>query len=249
MRVPPSAIIVGCILAAATQVAAQSHYREIQVTNGGTITGHVRVTGQLPALPAQPVFKHQDRCGKTIPDERLVVGKDGALRNAVVYLENVAAGKAIPRQRPVKLDNVKCAFVPHVLTATAGQMIQIHNSDPFLHDADARLGARTLFNVAVPKGRTVHRPLAYPGLVDINCNVRHTWMHAYLFIGENPYHTVTDAQGRFRLEQVPPGTYTLNVWHELLGSTERDVTVESGKTANVDVTLPASAAKASPRSP
>jgi plastocyanin len=230
-----------CFLAVAVPGVAE--YREGPVTNGGTIAGQVRVSGELPVLPAQPVYKHQETCGTTIPDQRLIVGNKGALRNAIVALMNVKAGKPIPRNQPVTLDNVKCAFVPHVLTASVGQMIQIHNSDPFLHDAQALLGTQTLFNVAVPKGRTVHRPLAYPGLVDITCNVRHTWMHAYLLIGENPYHTVTGESGEFRIGDVPPGTYTLHVWHELLGSVDREVTVESGKTSTVDVTLHAVAAE------
>jgi plastocyanin len=225
-------------------IRASAEYTEGPVTNGGSITGRIRVTGEVPVLPPQPVFKHQETCGSTIPDQRLQIGKDGALQSAVVYLADVKTGKPIPRSQPVKLENSKCTFVPHVLTATVGQMIEIHNSDPFLHDAHAWLGAETLFNVGLPKGRTVRRPLAYAGIAHINCNVRHTWMHAYLFVGENPYHTVTGDQGQFTLADVPPGKYTLAVWHEILGNTNRDITVESGKATTVDVELPAAAPEA-----
>jgi len=222
---------------------AVAEYQELPVTNGGAIAGHVRVSGEVPTLPAQPVYKEHETCGTTIPDQQLLVGKNGALRNAIVSLSKVKAGKAIPRGQAVTLDNVKCKFVPHVLTATVGQMIEIHNSDPFLHDAQALLGSQTLFNVAIPKGRTVRRPLAYAGLVNITCNVRHTWMHAYLLVAEHPYHTVTSESGEFRIDDVPPGTYTLHVWHELLGSVDREVTVESGKAATIDVTLQSVAAE------
>jgi plastocyanin len=233
-------LIVSSLVIATNSAGAE--YRELAVTNGGSIAGSVRVTGEVPVLPPQPVFKEQAVCGTSLPDQRLLVGHNGALRNAVVHLTDVRAGKAVPRDRPVTLDNVKCAFVPHVLTATVGQMLILHNSDPFLHDAQAMLGPRTLFNVAIPKGHTVRKPLAYPGLVDITCNVRHTWMHAYLFVAEHPYHTVTGEGGEFVIDQVPPGTYTLSVWHELLGSVDRQVTVEGGKTATVDLTLSAAAA-------
>jgi hypothetical protein len=221
--------------------AARAEYREAPVSSGASVAVQVRVTGEAPALPPQPVFKQHETCGTTIPDERLVTGAGGALRNAVVVLNGIAAGKPIARNQPVVLDNVKCAFVPHVGTATVGQMLEIRNQDPFLHDAHARLGTRTLFNVAIPKGRTVRKPLAYAGLVHINCNVRHTWMHAYLYVADHPYHAVSDAEGKVTMDQVPPGTYKLSVWHELLGSTEQPVTVEPGKTTAVTLEIPASA--------
>jgi hypothetical protein len=233
--------VIGSIVVAAGPAAGA--YREMPVQDGGSITGHVRVLGDVPVLPPQPVFKQQETCGKTVPDERLVVGAHGALRYAVVTLTDIEAGKPVPRDRPVVLDNVKCAFVPHVVAGSVGQMLNIHNSDPFLHDAHAMLGERTLFNVAIPKGMTVRKPLAYAGIIHIHCNVRHTWMHAYLFVADHPYDTVTDETGHFVIDGVPPGTYTLRVWHELLGSSERKVTVQAGKATIVDVDLQAVAAE------
>ena len=96
--------------------------------------------------------------------------------------------------------------------ASIGQTLEIENQDPFLHDAHAILGPDTLFNLAIPKGRTVHHVLDTVGTAHVNCNVRHTWMHAHLFVTDDPYHTVTDPSGRFVLDDVPPGTYTIAVW-------------------------------------
>src|SRR5438093_1520717 len=141
------ALVAGSLLILPEPVMAA--YREIAVANGGGISGRVRVTGETPKLPPQPVFKQKETCGVSVPDERLVVDSGGTLRNAVVALTNLEAGKAIPRDTAVAVDNENCRFVPHVLTATVGQMLNIHNSDPFLHDAHALLGSRTLFNVAV----------------------------------------------------------------------------------------------------
>jgi len=233
-------LVMTCLFLVSPAVA---EYQEVVVDNGGSITGHVRVSGEVPTLPPQPVFKEHDVCGTTIRDERLVVGSGGALRDVVVRLTDVKAGKAVPRDRPLLLDNVKCAFAPHVATATVGQMLDIRNRDPFLHDAHALLGAQTLFNVAVPKGKTLRKPLAYAGLIRINCNV-HTWMHAYLFVAEHPYHTVTGEDGGFVIDGVPPGTYTLSVWHELLGSVERQVEVQSGKATTAEISLSAAAPEA-----
>jgi plastocyanin len=214
-------------------------YQEKAIANGGRIVGTVRVTGDVTPLPAQPVFKEREFCGETVPDERLVVDPAGHLGNAVVHLAGIQAGKPVPRSETVHFDNRKCAFVPHVVAASVGQTLEIHNEDPFLHDAHALLGTETLFNLGIPKGRTVHHVLATPGIAHVNCNVRHTWMHAYLFVTDDPYHAVTDPGGRFVLEDVPPGTYTIAVWHEILGSRERQVTVAPGETATVDFALEA----------
>jgi plastocyanin len=234
-------VMVGLIWLCMLTDSAAAQYREEAVADGGAITGTVLVAGDIPVLPAQPVFKELGVCGSSTPDERLVAGPGGALRNAVVHLVDIPAGKPIVRDQPVVFDNVKCAFVPHVLAASVGETLEIHNADPFLHDAHAWLGTRTLFNVGILPGHTSRQPLTDAGLVHINCNVRHTWMHAYLFVADNPYHAVTGPDGRFILDQVPPGTYKVRVWHELLGSIEAPVTVESGKTATVNLALPATA--------
>jgi len=233
------ALVAACVLIAS---AAFGEYRTIAVPNGGGVAGHVRVVGEVPTLPPQVVDKQHAQCGETVKDERVLVGAGGALRNVVVTLNDVTAGKAVARDQPVRLDNTKCTFVPHVLSASLGQTLEIRNTDTFLHDAHAWLGTRTLFNVALPKGRTVRKPLEDAGLVQINCNVHHAWMHAYLYVAEHPYHAVTGADGGFSIDGIPPGTYTVHVWHELLGSADRQVTVESGKTTALDLELRAGAA-------
>jgi hypothetical protein len=225
---------IGWLMAGTAATAAD--YRQVEVEGGGAIEGRVRVVGETPELPQQPVYTHVETCGQAVADERLVVGKDGALANAVVYLRDVPAGKPIPKE-PVTMDNVKCRFVPHVLAATVGQTLAIHNSDPFLHDAHAWLGAKSLFNRALVKGGTIREVLAEPGLVHINCNVRHTWMHAYLFVGQDPYHAVTGPDGRFRIDGIPPGTYTATMWHELVGSKDYQVSVAGGGTTTLDGAL------------
>jgi hypothetical protein len=236
------AVMIGGVLLLGSRHARA--YEEKAVENGGSISGTVRVTGELPILPPQPVYKHGDTCGGTVRDERLVAGKGGVLANAVVFLDGVDAGKPVRRDEPVVLDNLKCAFVPHVVDGTVGQILSMHNGDPFLHDAHAYLGQRTLFNVALLKGKTVDQPLNDPGLIHINCNVRHTWMHAYVFVGENPYHAVTTAAGAFSITDIPPGTYRMTTWHEMLGTIDQTVNVEAGKATHIDLDMPAVAAPA-----
>jgi plastocyanin len=225
------------LLAIAWLVAFEGHALAAdppaEAKGAGSIAGQVRLVGEIPTLPPQPVYTHMDTCGSTVTDERLVVNDQRDLANVVVYLHDAPPGAAVP-EAPVTMDNVKCRFVPHVVAATVGQTLEIHNSDPFLHDAHAWLGTKTLFNRALIKGATIREPLAEPGLVHINCNVRHTWMQAYVFVGRDPYHAVTDQEGRFRIDGVPPGTYTVTMWHELVGSQDHQVTVTAGQTTVLD---------------
>jgi plastocyanin len=216
-------------------------YHEEAVESGGVIAGQVRVLGEVPRLPPYEVYKHKELWGVTAPDERSLVGENGASANDVVYLKEVWAGKPIDVRKPVVLDNKNCAFVPHVLSATVGQTLEIYNSDPFLHDAHARIGPKTLFNRAIMHGKSARELLREPGLVQLNCNVRHTWMQAYLFVADHPYHVVTSVDGKFRIEGVPPGKYQLEVWHEMLGGGEREIAVEAGKTTTLDIELRAEA--------
>ena len=207
----------------------------------GVVAGTVRLAGPRPVRPAREVFKHREVCGASVPDDRLVVDPAGGVRYAVVTVDGVRAGKKPERDAVHVLNNLACRFDPHVQVAEVGQWLEITNGDPVLHNADARMGSETLFNVAVIPGATVRRPLARPGLISIVCDVRHTWMSAFVLVTDHPYHTVTDVYGEYEIRDLPPGAYTLRVWHEELGTLERPLTVEAGKTASVDLTYPAAA--------
>jgi hypothetical protein len=180
------------------------------------------------------VYKHAEVCGPGVPDDRLVVGPDAGIRWAVVTIDGVRGGTAPEPDVTHVLDNLQCRFQPHVVVAEVGQWLELRNSDPILHNADARLGAETLFNLALPPGRRVRRPLARPGRIAVTCDVRHTWMSAFIVVTDHPYHSVTDAYGAYEIRDVPPGRYTVRAWHEVLGTTEREVTVEAGGTTNAD---------------
>jgi hypothetical protein len=213
--------------------------RMVLAGTAGVVAGTVTLAGPRPVRPPMPVFKSHEACGDAVPDDRLVVASGGGVRYAVVTIEGVKEGKKPERDIAILLENRACRFEPHVQTAEVGQWLELHNSDPVLHNADARIGPETLFNVALTPGRQVRKPLARPGLIAITCDVRHTWMSAFIAVTDHPYHTVTDAEGAYEIRDVPPGEYTLRVWHEVLGTRESRVTVGAGVTAAVDFTYPA----------
>jgi hypothetical protein len=201
----------------------------------GALAGIVRLAGPAPARPPLPVYKNVEVCGASVPDDRLVIGPGGGLRYAVVTVEGVSGGRRVDRDAPLVLDNVGCRFDPHVQVAEVGQTLELRNSDPILHNAHARLGTRALYNVALPPARRLRRPLDASGIIAFDCDVRHTWMSAFVVVAAHPYHTVTDAYGAYEIADVPPGTYTVHVWHETLGTQEHRVTIAPGETTPLDV--------------
>lgn len=215
-----------------------SAYEEITVANGGAIKGSVKLQGKAPKLPPVDVFKYKEFC-KDVPNESLVIGSRSGIRYAVVTLEGISRGKAVEREAVHELDNVRCRFVPHVQAASVGQFLVLKNTDPILHTAHAYFhDGQPDFNVGLYPGRVSRKPLVTPGVVKILCEV-HPWMTAFIAITEHPYHAVTDLYGEYLIDDIPPGTYRLKVWHETLGTQEKEVRVAEGKTLQVDFTFSA----------
>lgn len=198
--------------------AAQSGYKVISVTDGGTISGTVKWAGTVPHQLDFPVTKDPQICApdgsKTTSLERLIVGAEGGVANTIVYLKNISAGKALelPEQRR-HLDQRHCRYIPHVLLVPANTALQMQSSDATLHTVHMD-GAAT-FNLPFPfPNQITSRNMPATGLVNLRCNGGHVWMNAEMMVVSHPYYAVTDESGRFSFTDVPPGTYQIVAWHE-----------------------------------
>jgi hypothetical protein len=198
------------------------------------IGGRVLVAGHYENLKPLPVFKNRSFCGARIPNESLLIGRDGGLRNAVVTLHSLDRS-VVARPMQLVLDNKQCAFAPHVQVAVAGSELLLKNSDPILHTVHARLGQETLFNVGLPTWRQVTKRLDRPGVVKIDCDVLHTWMSAAIVITETPYFAVSDQNGNFLMDELPAGRYRAEIWHEKLGTKTVGVALDGNKGVSLDV--------------
>jgi len=228
------AVILPLLTLAMGASTAAFAYQAVAMKGGGKVTGFVRLSGPIPARPPYFVNKNKEVCGTEVVDDRLVVGPANGLRYAVVTLADVRKGEAIKLEARSSLDNQKCRFVPHVQAVSVGQFLDLKNTDPIMHNFHAVLNSkRPLFNVGLWPGRELRKPMAYPGLVRINCDV-HSWMTAYVIVTDNPYHAVTDLYGQYEIDDIPAGTYTVRVWHELLGTRERKVRVSPGHKTEAD---------------
>lgn len=179
----------------------------------GSIAGRVTFAGPAPPEEFLVVTKDVPVCGARLPAGRLVLGPEGGLANAVVFLETWP-GEPPPPTVPVTVDNRGCRFVPRVLAAQVGMTLAVRNSDPLLHNLRAFLDDRPVLNVVLTvRGQVTERRLRRPGIQRLRCDV-HAHMEGYLLVFDHPGFAVTDASGTFRIAGVPPGRYTVKAWHE-----------------------------------
>ena len=224
------------LLAAPASLAVA--YETVAVTDGGTLKGKVVFAGNPPAKRKVIPTKDKEACGSGVREvDQILLGPDRSVQEAVVYLKQVAKGKAWEKPaKPPAIDNVKCDFAPHVQVVPAGDL-EIVNSDPVLHNTHGFLGKVTVFNVALPnQGQRIAKPLKKPGLVRVECDA-HGWMLGWIHVADNPYYAVSAKDGTFTLTSVPPGSYTLVAWQEYAGAVEIPVTVKPKEVASVTVEL------------
>jgi hypothetical protein len=184
------------------------------------------------------VTRDPEACG-TNPkvSDAVLVSSSRGIQNVVVSLEGVTQGKPFGTT-PVELDQRGCWFIPHVVLVRAAQPFTLVNSDGVLHNfRTPGTPTNPPQNKAQPKfKRRLDIKIDNPDIIPVNCDV-HEWMRAVVVVMAHPYYSLTDASGAFRLADVPPGRYTLTVWHEVLGKQSRDVVVPAGGDVKVSVQL------------
>jgi plastocyanin len=202
-------------------------YQVIQVPDGGSITGTIKVSGPIPQLPKRDITKDPKVCGTGTRDsQQLIVSKDGALKNAVVIVEDVKRGKPVPESaQNAQINQKNCEYDPHVFVVAQNSNVSILNSDPTLHNIHMYQGNDSLFNIAQPvRNQVNNHKLEKVGMVYAECDV-HGWMQAHIAVVNNPYYAVTDNSGTFSIRDLPLGTYKVKVWHEYLGEKTQEITV------------------------
>ena len=210
-------------------------YEATTVSDGGTIVGEVKYAGDPPAPEKIEVTKDVNICGsapKVSPE--LTVGANKGIQDVVVSLPDIPKGKALEKPaKPPVLDQKNCEYHPYAQIFPVNTTLEVLNSDDVLHNVKTEAGSKTSFNVAQPKfKKKITQEFKTPEIVQVECNV-HGWMNAILVVAENPYYALTDANGSFKISDVPPGKYTLKVWHSKLGEQTKEVTVGPKEEAKV----------------
>lgn len=158
--------------------------------------------------------------GDVLVNNRLV-------RNAFVYVkEGLENFKFDTPTTPVVIDNLKCLYSPRVVGVQVNQPIELHNSDPTLHNIHSYPQKSAGWNLGLPfQGMKVVKKFAEPDvMVTLKCDV-HPWMRGFIGVVSHSYYQVTGAEGSFRFDNLPAGQYTLEAWHERFGVQSAQVTV------------------------
>lgn len=206
--------------------------------NAGGVKGVVNYAGPDADVPI--AMNADPNCLSLHPtpvDTGKYLVKDGKLGNVFVYVKTGLEGKSFPTPTEKKvLDQQGCLYTPHVFGIQVGQPLSIKNSDAFLHNIHAMPQTNAEFNQGQPIQNMEFDKVFDKAevMVPFKCDV-HPWMNAYVGVVPHPYYAVSGEDGSFSIDELPAGTYTLEAWHEELGTQTKDVTVAANQT--VDVTF------------
>ncbi len=253
------AIITGPSMAHAYEVA--------DVRDGGTIQGNVTFFGILPEPQRFEVEKNPEVCGDQRSLVK-VEAQNGFLKGAVVILEGIESGKPFAKQEflgsspgkgafqyvggetlGLRVKTKNCNFGPFTGVLTPDEAVQFGNQDSVKHVLHTFVSLDTKGSVL----RTLHNRDIHPDdefertfdsdklkesrVVRMTCN-RHDFMQNWFYVVKNPYFAISDENGNFSIDNIPPGHYTLRAWHPVLGLQEQEVHVMPNQDFVADFTFP-----------
>ena len=233
-----------CMAACGKQQGAQSSVPAAAVDSAtaASITGTVTLDGAPPAL--RPIdMSAAPACVQANPSPVLppvvVTGENGALANVVIYVKNGLGNYRFDAPAtPVILDQKDCMYAPHVVALMTNQPFEIRNDDPTMHNVHPMPLHNRQWNTSQPPGSApLKASFARPELaIPVVCSV-HPWMRAFVFVFDHPYFAVTSKSGEFELKNLPPGTYTIEAWHEQYKTLDQTVTLAPRESKSVSFTF------------
>ena len=225
------------------------------VAFAGNITGTVMYEGDVPERPTLTATKDQ-HCVDAVngtKSEALVVSKGKGIKNVVIYARVRRAEVTLPEDNP-KMDQVGCAYFPHVLAVPVGATVDLTSSDPVAHNVHSHPQKNETINIQIPKpGVIIPHTIAKAEEIKFTCDI-HAWMTGYIVAVPNNFFAVTgyrDAEGKwlgsdayeksedtgkYTIENVPAGRVRVIAWHEELGSANKTVEVTADGDVNVNFT-------------
>jgi plastocyanin len=197
----------------------------------GRIEGEVVVSTALSSR--RPRFRIYADPG---PGSRPPAAETNEIRNVVLYLQNApAADHAAPAHAAMGQDDER--FTPHVLPVLRGTTVDFPNADDVFHNVFSLSSAHTFDLGRYPKGSAKSVAFDRSGVVQVFCHI-HSDMSAVILVLDNPYFAQPARTGRYVIEDVPPGEYTVVGWHERIKPVTRLVRVVAGETARLDFNIP-----------
>jgi hypothetical protein len=235
--VPAEHLVVPYKFAAAI-VGSPTRYHGRAPDLSGRLTGSVSFDGVAPTDTVVHPTVDPEICGQSLTDVS-IEHRGARLGSAVVWLDGVSAGKAMPVLRRYDITTEGCRIYPRVQTATTGGTLDVRNADAASHHTRfvaARSGGLLASIPETEAGAVVpsRAVLAQTGLVEVMCD-EHAWSRAWIAVFDHPYFTTTDPTGAFTIDSIPPGRYKITVWHERFGTLSDSVTVTGAGASTIDL--------------
>jgi plastocyanin len=217
--------------------------KKVDPATAASLTGKVMLEG---TPPENPVIKmtSDPQCvsannNSEVRSEAYLV-QNGALQNVFVYIKDGLGNKYLfdTPTESVKIDQKGCHYVPHVLGIRVGQPLEIVNSDSTMHNVHGMPETNREFNFGqVVAGLKNSVTFTAPEvMIPFKCDV-HSWMNSYVGVVNHPYFAVTGNDGKFELKTIPPGTYTIEAWHEKAGRLTQSVTLGDKESKEITFTF------------
>ena len=209
-------------------------------TGEGELIVHIRYHGLVPPSQEVRVTRNPDVCGLSRWIQPIIVEKStGGVKNAILTIEGLPpTNSEIVSPPPVILTNRECRFWPLATPIRVGETVEIRNEDPVMHNTHITNDKKTLLNITMlATTPPVVKIVKKPGIYTVKCDA-HTFMKAYMIATDHPYLAISDGAGETRLTNVPAGRHTITVWHDRLGTIQKQVDVSAHKSTVVSVVFP-----------
>jgi plastocyanin len=218
-KVVTAIVAVACTLAT---LYGQESVKDDHIPGSATLKMRVVYRGEIPKLP--PINSASDPvCANLgIPNESLIVGKEGALQNAALIWDERRNAKLKVldkdekwRDKVIELKFKDCRIEPHVLVMRAGQEVKIVLLGRTGHNPHFNFFENEVSGLLVPAGqnKTFLVSRSEPAPIPIECII-HPWMKAHLIVKAHPYVGVSDSDGTIEIDNLPPGENIFQLWHE-----------------------------------
>ena len=239
-------LVVACLVSLPATSGAEDGKPWDPALGTATITGTVKFDGKPPPMRPIDMAGADAKCaelhgGKRPKPETVVVNDNGTLRNVFVWVKAGIEGWSFPpAEGDAALDQKGCMYYPHVQFVRKDQSLSVKTSDPTAHNVHGYGKVNRPFNRSQPPGAAdvvvkMNRDEVPP--MKVKCDI-HPWMNAYIAVVAHPYYAVTGPDGSFKLANLPPGTYTIEAWHEKYEATEQTVKIGDKETQTIEFTYP-----------
>ena len=221
-------------------------YQEINVQNGGTIKGNTKMIGGMPYPRVYHLilFPNIDMCAEVDTDDEMnrvlddfKVSKGGGLRDTIITLEHVEAGKPFNKE-PINIISENCKFFPDVNIIRQGESFKIDNIDAVMHNSQVyqKERGKILLNIPIPAEEVSEGKVTFEKnykIMQMICGM-HEFMQTWGYRVQNPYYFKTDKDGNFNIGDIPPGEYVVNAWHYLMKPQKKKIKIAAGETINLN---------------